>query len=195
MAKGKMVNIRVAKFEDIGEIKALIDSLQVSRKQQDWEQRKDGLFEYPKSEQELERVLNPYFIVAETEQGIRGFFLGYDDNFFKHRFSDSQEEEFRFVLDNVRGDFVYLDQGEGGVANSESLGKGRIVLGLWESFVSKAVRDRKDKIITYVCHKPLLNVRSKRFVEGRGFHNFEEIPIGDGIFLGAYELNLNEDRR
>ncbi len=187
-----MVNIRVAKLEDISKVKDIIDSLQVSRKQQDWEQREDGLFEYPKSEQELRRALNPYFIVAEIEQGIRGFFLGYDDIFFKDRFSDSQEE-FRFVLDNVRGDFVYLDQG--GVVNSESLGKGRIVFGLWESLVSKAVRDRKDKIITYVCHKPLLNVRSKRFVEGRGFHNFKELLIGDGIVLGAYELNLHEDRK
>ena len=101
--------IRTATREDVPEVKKILDSVQVSRNQEGWQNADNGFFEYLKSEQEFISCLNPYFSVAQTKRGIRGYALAYDSGFFREKFADSKCPECRFVLDNVEGTFIYVD--------------------------------------------------------------------------------------
>ncbi len=180
--------IRPAVTKDIDEIKRLIDILQVTRKQKDWKEKTSGLFEYPKSKEELTQALNPYFIVGETNQGIRGYSLAYDNNFFKSNYGNTEHLEWRFLLDQIKGDYLYIDQL--GVLNPGSLGSGRIANALTEKEIKLARTKRLPRILAYVCEKPLPNKQSFRFLKRKGFERLIEVPIEEGIVLGLHELRL-----
>lgn len=181
--------IRQATEQDVKEVSKIVDALQVTRTKEGWEKAQSGFFEYPKSEEELLEVLNPYFIVAETGEKIKGFCLSYDNLFFKFRYGNTESLEFRFLLDNVNGSYLYVDQL--GVLNPISLGSARIVNALARSDLNLARKKGLDKIIAYACQSPHLNTRSINFLERLGFHKFGEVPIENNIVLAAYELNLN----
>ena len=183
-----MVNLRCAEERDIDGVNKIIDLLQVSRQQEDWQRAKSGLFEYPKTREELLLALNPYFIVAETLDGIRGYTLAYNSTFFRKMFADSEHLEYRFVLDKVGGDFLYVDQM--GVLNPETLGAGRIAKALIDNAINHGRADGLGKIFTFVCHKPLFNERSANFARRFDFINTREVKIENGIILGSYERQV-----
>ena len=68
--------IRHATEQDIDAVKRVSDSLQVSRDQEGWEKATSGLFEYPKTREELLKALNPHFLVdvaGPVADANRGF--------------------------------------------------------------------------------------------------------------------------
>jgi len=179
--------IRQATPEDIPEIKRIVDDLQVSREQCDWQTKTSGLFEYPKTEQELYVSLNPWFTVAETSQGIRAYSLAYDSNFFKRQFKDTTYPEWENIL-SQSGNFLYWDQI--GVLNSDSLGAGRIVNTLADKTLRIARSGILEKAFAYVCEKPLHNLRSANFLRRKGFIRVQEVPIENKVVLAMYELTM-----
>ena len=182
------MEIRTASPEDVNEVKAIIGALQVTRQQKDWEQADCGLFEYPKSRQELLQSLNPYFLVAQTREGIRGFSLAYDSDFFRNQFGNTNHQECRFILDNIKAKFLYVDQF--GVLDPSSLGAGRIINSMYDREVELARQAGLQKIIAYACQKPILNRRSDNFLIKKGFRKTVNVPIENGIVLALYELQL-----
>jgi hypothetical protein len=188
------MRIRQAKPGDIRKLKAIIDSLQVSRQGDTIVNRRLGGFcEYQKSEEDLRKALNPFFVVAETKQGIRGFSLGYDNRFFEKTYQGTQYEEFRFILDNVPPPYLYIDQM--GVADPSSLGSGRTAVDLLNWNIEKARMEGLDKIVAYICSKPIANKRSENLAVKRGFEPFGEVEIENGIVLQAYKLTLKQSRK
>jgi len=179
--------IRKATEQDIPEIKTIIDTLQVSRDQPDWEKRTSGLFEYPKSYQELYEALNPWFYIAETSSGIRAYSLAYDSKFFRKQFVNTTCPEFQNILRETR-DFLYWDQI--GVLNPDSLGAGRIVNPLIDKTIRIARSRTLEKAFAYVCEEPFHNKRSANFLKRKGFRRIRKVPIENQVVLAMYELSL-----
>jgi len=182
------MNIRTATEQDVGKVKELVDALQVCRRQNGWKERDCGLFEYPKSEEELRSALNPFFVVAETSDGIRGYSLGYDNKFFRGIYENTDSPEFKFILDNFGKSFLYVDQL--GVLNFNSLGGMKIASSLIDWNVKTARENGLKKIVAYACEKPVLNRRSVTAMFRRGFERLDGVNIEDGIVLGAYVFRL-----
>ncbi len=180
--------IRKVNEEDISEIKRIIDSLQVTRNQRNWKQKTSGFFEYTKTEQELIEAINPYFILAENLNGIRGFNLAYDSDFFKKKFRETKYKEWKYILNNVKGNFVYYDLL--GVLNPSTLNSGRIAKSLMENIIQETKINGIEKIAAFICHEPLLNIRSKGFCEKYGFKKLGKVNIENEVVLGYYELKL-----
>ena len=117
--------IRQATEEDVGEVRSVFNSLNFTRKDENWENRTCGFFECPEfSEKDFLESLNPYFMLAETNEGVRGFSLGYDDKLFEKVFKRSYWKGFEYILDNVRGSYLYINLL--GVLNPNS--------GFWKDF-------------------------------------------------------------
>lgn len=182
------MNIRIATEQDVKNVKNLVDTLQVSRRQDGWKERDCGLFEYLKSEDELRIALNPFFVVAETSQGIRGYSLGYGGDFFRRKYGNTRDTEFRFILDNFGKSFLYIDQL--GVLNPDSLGGMRIANSLMGWNIEQARQKEIKSVVAYACEKPVLNRRSVTAMFRRSFERLEGVNIGNGIVLGAYVLNI-----
>ena len=179
--------IRQATEEDISDIKRISDALQVSRDQPGWQTRTSGIFEYQITEQELYTALNPWFYVAETSSGIKGYSLACDSNFFRERYENTNHLELKNILSQT-GDFLYWDQL--GVLNPDSLGAGRIVNELADKTLRIAKSGTLEKAFAYVCEKPLHNQRSANFLKRKGFRKIQEVPIENQVVLAMYELSL-----
>ncbi len=180
--------IRVARKEDVGTIKMLIDSLQVTRDHPDWQKKTNGIFEYTKSEEDLLKALNPYFVVAETEEGIRGFSLAYDHNFFRKNYANTKKMEYRYVLENVQGSFLYGDLL--GTAGHDTLGGCQHANALLNYGILRARQAGLEKAIAFVCQKPIMNVRCDKWLRHRKFDKLADVPIENGVVLGAYQRLL-----
>lgn len=179
------MKIRLATPTDIPGIKRLVDALQVSRNNPNWEERTSGFFEYKKSEQDLLESINPYFTVAQADSGLRGFILAYDDSFLQTLYERGEGQEWGFLLEEVARPFLYIDQL--GVVNPETFGSGRVANDLAEDAFSRAKSAEIDRVVAYVCEQPLHNKVSARFVSKKGLERFAEVPIEDGVVLGAYQ--------
>ena len=183
------MRIRQATEQDIDEVKKVSDSLQVSRDQKGWEKATSGLFEYPKTREELLKALNPHFIVAELEKTeVRGYSLGYDNEFFRTNYGNTDYTEWRFILDNIKGSYLYIDQL--GVSRPETLSAGLIAINLVNKTIESAQKKGLDKVVTLVCVEPLPNKRSLALMRRRGLQRFGSVPIENGVVLDAYKLNL-----
>ncbi|MFA5856767.1 MAG: hypothetical protein WC867_05385 [Candidatus Pacearchaeota archaeon] len=179
--------IREATYVDLQDILKLVDSLQVSRDQPDWKEKTSGLFEYPKSFDELNEALNPYFLIAKSGNGPLGFSISYDSNFFNKKFKNSPFLEWKRI-EEERGDFLYMDQL--GVAKPDSLGAGRIALNLFNHSFEKAKSNNLEYALAYVCLEPLLNQRSKNILERLDFKEIEKMEIENKILLGLYKKDF-----
>jgi len=180
--------IRQATEADIPEVKKIITSLQISREQKEWEKARWGFFEYTKNEQELAAALNPYFIVAQTPAGIRGFCLAYDNKFFKKYCGEIRALSWEFLLEGVKGKFLYVDQL--GVSNPETIGAGKIARDLANCEIDRAKQEGLERIVEFVCEKPFLNARSSNFIEKMGGKRAGVLTTGRGISLGVYFIEL-----
>ena len=47
-----------------------------------------------------------------------------------------------------------------------------------------------QKVIAFICEKPLRNIRSERFLRKKGFRRIEELVIEDQVVLGVYKLDF-----
>lgn len=177
-----------ARESDIKKVLGIINSLQVNRQQDNWEDAKTGLFEYTKTEDELRKSLNPYFLVAELGSDIRGYGLSYDSKFFRDNSGDSKGEGYRFILNNFKDNFVYIDQL--GVRNHLSIGAGRVVERIANTTLSEAYMHELGQAICYICHEPVKNERSINYFKRKGFKFVQDVPIENGVVLGLYRLNF-----
>ena len=180
--------IRQATKEDINEIKNIIDDLQVSREQKDWERAEYGFFEYKKSKGELTKLINPYFTVAETKKGIGGFLLAYDDNLFKKLHKNSTLVDWKFILNNFKQDFLYWDMLA--VSNPKTQDSKNVSKKLIDYTFDLSRKNNIKKVVGFVCERPWLSKRGRGVIIKNGFKKFKEVEIDNGITLGAYELNL-----
>ena len=180
--------IKKATKRDIKEVKSIVDTLQVSRQQKDWENAKCGFFEYQKSEEDLLKALNPYFIVSENNKGTNGYCLSYDNGFLRENYKSSENLEFRFILDNIRGRFLYIDQL--GVLNPNSLVGGITAVALMNETLNLTRKNGLEKVIAYICEKPLKNIKSINFANKYGFNKINDVKIENQIVLGFYKLVL-----
>lgn len=180
--------IRQSTAQDLEKVADIIRDLQVSRDQPNWNDQETGLFEYSKSIEELEKALNPLFLVAETNKGLRGFSLAYSAHFFRKNFEKTDAPEYRFILDNFIDDYVYIDQL--GVLNHKSLGAGRLVTSLFNK-TKKLARDLSiGKALAYVCQEPIENKRSANFLRRNHFTKTSEVQIENEITLALYEKDI-----
>ncbi|MCX6816176.1 MAG: hypothetical protein NT120_04980 [Candidatus Aenigmarchaeota archaeon] len=175
--------IRQASTHDVATIKGIHDLQSVSRNQAGWKERKTGFFEYPKTENDFERCLNPYFIVAEISGDVKGFALSYDDEFLKSWNFDRPEMR----VFEKREKFLYIDQL--GVANYMSLGSGKIANYLCDTVVEMARMHGLQRVFGCICEKPFADERSISFAERKGMRRVSELTIGD-VLLGVYELAI-----
>ena len=179
------------KWKKVGRI---INILQVNRNDPGWKSSKDGLFEYPKSDEDIRSAINPFFTVAEGDDGIGGidgilgYCLAYDSNFFRTNFGNIENLEWKSILDGPDKNYLYIDQL--GVLKSWSLGAGRTANLLTDHAIISAREAGLQKILTYVCVEPLLNLKSVNFVEKKGFQRRGEISIENDVVLRSYELEL-----
>ena len=184
--------IRQATEEDIPKVKRIIDSLQIQRSEiLSDEEEHHGFLDYTKSEEELLLALNPYFAVAESSGRIRGYLLAYNNSFFRTKFGDAISRNWRHILDNATGSFVYFDQF--GVSNPVDLGAGRTVCRILHHGLKKAREDGLEKAIAYVRNWPAFNRKASTLLEHLGFESFDEIELPNGIELKVYELYLKKE--
>jgi len=189
------MEIRQARKADILVVRNIINALQVSRKGDTIPDRKlGGFYEYSKSEDDLIGAINPNFVVAETDDGIRGFSLGYSSGVFRRRYSGEDAScEYKFILNEVSGNFLYVDMM--GVLNPLSLGGGRFAksLAMWN--IETAQQKNLEKVLSFTCEGIMgreegRNERSINFFRKLGFERFGGVVVGDGVLLGAYRLIL-----
>jgi hypothetical protein len=179
--------IRIATDVDLFDLMKVIDSLQVTREQPDWQERTSGLFEYPKTYIELKEALNPYFLIAKSGNGPLGYSIAYDSEFFNKKFKNTPYLEWKRIQEE-RGNFLYMDQL--GIAKPDSLGAGRVAIGLMNHSFDKARSNSLDYALAYVCLEPLLNQRSKNLLERLDFKEIEKMQIENGVLLGLYRKDF-----
>ncbi len=166
------MKIRQAQEKDIPEVKKIIDSLQVTRKQPNWKEKETGFFEYNKTEQELTSLLNPYFLVAE-EKEILGFALGWKNKLFHKPTGENK---------------LYLDMLA--VKKPGSKEFEGIAAKLFDKFLNLAKEEKIKKITCHVPKKPWENKKSTKFIEKRKFKKIKEINTENNIILGEHQLIL-----
>ena len=130
-----------------------------------------------------DRLLNSFKYI-DTEFMI----LACDDEFLRTRYGDTDSKAERYILDNVEGSFLYVDQF--GVLRPDSFSSGIVVKRMADSAIASARESELDKIVAFVLHEPIKNVKSSRFLGDLGFKSGEEVGIAGDIVLGFYEMGL-----
>jgi N-acetylglutamate synthase-like GNAT family acetyltransferase len=160
--------IRESEEKDIPEIKKMIDSLQVSRKQANWQKKDTGFFEYTKTEEELKSLLNPYFLVAE-EKDILGFSLAGSNRLFNEPIKQK----------GLYWDMLAVKEPGKGTASE-----------LFKHFLNLAKKNEAEKITALIPEKPWKNKKSPEFIKKKGFKRIGHVETGENITLGEYQLIL-----
>jgi hypothetical protein len=182
------MEIRQATPNDIGRVKEIFDSLQVTRDMPGWRFSSTGFFEYSKSEEALRALLNPYFVVAESGRDIRGFSISYNDKFFNEYYAGSTDCGIRLIQSDFKTDFLYLSTL--GVLNPDNPDSRGIANNLTDWSVDRARADGLKNIVAFTCEEPFRNHRMIGFLDKKEFGRFGSVQPGNDILLGAYELVL-----
>lgn len=182
------MKIREARLKDIDGIRDIANMHQLSRDEPDFKNKKYGLFEYPKTSDELINSLNPYFTVRRTNTGILGYCLSFDCGFMNSNFDLNEHPEWGYLLDAYETCFLYIDQLC--VRNPESMGAGRVANLLVDGAISKATDNDLSKVLAYISEDPFYNERSIWFFKRKGFRKDGSVLTHDDIGLGIYRLDL-----
>ena len=175
--------IRQANLEDIKKVKTIMDSLYISRKTNIIEPIHNGFFEYTKSIEELNRSINPYFLVIDNNGSIDGFGLCYSSDFFK-TIANKYIPEDRFIL-GLSGEFVYIDM----VAESkDKVNESPGIAGLFFEVSKLSKKQNITDYVTLVTEKPTLNKDCEQLLNFLGFNRFSDIYVDPDIVHGAYRL-------
>jgi len=129
---------------------------------------------------------NPYFYVAEEDNGVVGFL----SNFSSQRLKDSfgkEDQIINHLLLKKKKPFIYTEQ----IAVLPRY----IPKCAGNQLFNRLFNDLKDseysKVWCAVSHKPNRNVPAMKTAERQGFKVTEEIEVYNGLIFGIYKKDLD----
>ena len=173
------MDIRQGTIQDVTAVRALICALTVDRT----DIVTTGFVEYPLPHEEAFTLLcadNPLFLVAEVEDTIAGFFLGFTNDRLALRENLNVAEQRIFSLFNH---FVY---GELMGVASQYQQQG-LAQDIFERVFDYMREEGYIHFFGCVVHAPLANFASLKLMERTGQELVEEVIANDGLVFGIYK--------
>jgi len=184
----KNIQIRQAQVSDISSIQSLANCLVVKSRDLG---KTTGFYNYFLTEnQYFNRIASPFFFVAENQDGLEGFCMGYDSEFLRALTEKEKELRGDVILNcllELNPPWVYVDQFA--VREPGTVTGSLIAYNLRNSVIDETRKANIHSILGAVVHKPWENTSAVKFVKKSGFQLQQEVE-SKGILFGIYQLNL-----
>lgn len=174
----------MARVATIDDISSIVNIANLSRKK---ESNNHGFLTYVLSEERYVKRLNDFFIVAEANNKILGFHLGYSMTTLKELIAGDEvwhikpeiEQAFNFMGDE---NFIFCDQ-IAVLAEHKHQGVGVMLM----QAISQTMKTQNiDRQVAYIMHEPDNNTVSQKFSLQIGFKFIKPIKLPDNTIWGMY---------
>ena len=178
------IDIRQARVQDASQIEKIARSLRYDPSKT----QIDGFLVYVLSEEEYKQRIkrNPYFYVAESDGGIEGFSMNYNDHTLKTLLgvgAMSHESSFMKFLLEQKNPFILADQ----IGVRREFARAKIGHALINRLFSDMRKAQIPDTYAGILHKPTRNEASIKFCSELGFENICEISNNDFYLWGIYK--------